>query len=100
MDRSASCGRIWRTQMRSKWTSIASVALIVPLSTIAPRAAQDVGVTNVAQPSGNRTVVVRTASVGGIKLQYLTAGRGPAVGLLDWDAGTARSVRPLMAEPA
>src|SRR6266851_953032 len=99
MDRSARCGRIWRAQMRAQWTTItfiASVALIVALSTIAPRAAQGVGVTNVAQPSGNRTVFVRTASVGGIKLRYLTAGRGPAVLLLHGYAETSRMWRPLI----
>src|ERR1700751_1169190 len=99
MDRSARCGRRWRTQMRAKWTTItfiASVALIVTFATIAPPAAQGVGVTNVAQPSGNRTIVVRTASVEGIKLQYLTAGRGPAVVLLHGYAETSRMWRPLM----
>src|ERR1700680_2861448 len=99
MDRSARCGRIWRTQVRANWTTItfiAGVALIVPLSTIAPTAAQGVGVRTVAQPSGDRTVVVRTASVEGIKLQYLTAGRGPAVVLLHGYAETSRMWRPLM----
>src|SRR3984893_6615489 len=95
MDRSARCGRLWRPQ-GTTITFIASVALIVPLFTIAPRAAQGVGVRNLAQPSGNRTVVVRTASVGGVKLQYLTAGRGPAVVLLHGYAETSRMWRPLM----
>jgi pimeloyl-ACP methyl ester carboxylesterase/uncharacterized RmlC-like cupin family protein len=85
--------------MIAKWTKvtfIASVALIVVLSTIVPTAAQGPVVRNVAQPSGNRTVVVRTASVGGVKLQYLTAGRGPAVVLLHGYAETSRMWRPLM----
>jgi pimeloyl-ACP methyl ester carboxylesterase len=39
---------------------------------------------------------VRTASAGGVKLQYLTAGRGPAVLLLHGYAETSRMWRPLM----
>src|SRR5437899_5923693 len=99
MDRSRPHGRIRRTQMIAKWTKvtvIASVALIVALSTIAPTAAQGLGARNVVQPSDNRTIVVRTASVGGIKPQYLTAGRGPAVVLLHGYAETSRMWRPLM----
>src|SRR6266849_5539665 len=99
MDRSRPHGRIRRTQMIAKWTKvtvIASVALIVALSTIAPTAAQGLGARNVVQPSDNRTIVVRSASVGGVKLQYLTAGRGPAVVLLHGYAETSRMWRPLM----
>ncbi len=85
--------------MIAKWTKvtvIASVALIVALFTIAPTAAQGLGARNVVQPSDNRTIVVRSASVGGVKLQYLTAGRGPAVVLLHGYAETSRMWRPLM----
>ena len=85
--------------MIAKWTKvtvIASVALIVALSTIAPTAAQGLGARNVVQPSDNRTIVVRAAKVGGVKLQYLTAGRGPAVVLLHGYAETSRMWRPLM----
>src|SRR5713226_1510786 len=99
MDRSRPHGRIRRTQMIAKWTKvtvIVSVALIVALSTIAPTAAQGLGARNVVQPSDNRTIVVRSASVGGVKLQYLTAGRGPAVVLLHGYAETSRMWRPLM----
>src|SRR5258708_24795065 len=99
MDRSRPHDRIRRTQMIAKWTKvtvIARVALIVALSTIAPTPAQGLGARNVVQPSDNRTIVVRTASVGGVKLQYLTAGRGPAVVLLHGYAQTSRMWRPLM----
>jgi pimeloyl-ACP methyl ester carboxylesterase/uncharacterized RmlC-like cupin family protein len=85
--------------MITRWTKvtlIGSVGLIVALSTIAPTAAQGPGVSNLAQPSGRPTVVVRTASVGGVKLQYLTAGSGPAVVLLHGYAETSRMWRPLM----
>jgi pimeloyl-ACP methyl ester carboxylesterase/uncharacterized RmlC-like cupin family protein len=85
--------------MIAKWTKVtvtAGVALIVALSTTAPTAAQGLGARNVGQPSDNRTIVVRTASVGGTKLQYLTAGRGSAVVLLHGYAETSRMWRPLM----
>jgi pimeloyl-ACP methyl ester carboxylesterase/uncharacterized RmlC-like cupin family protein len=83
----------------AKWTRvtvIASVALIVALSAIVPTTAQAPVVRNIAQPPTNRTIAVRTASAGGVKLQYLTAGRGPAVVLLHGYAETSRMWRPLM----
>src|SRR6266567_212550 len=89
MDRSARCGRTRRAQMRAKWTKVTfipSVAFIVILSAIVPAAAQGPLVRNIAQPPGSRTIAVRTASADGVKLQYLTAGRGPAV-LLGHDIG-------------
>jgi pimeloyl-ACP methyl ester carboxylesterase/uncharacterized RmlC-like cupin family protein len=83
----------------AKWTKvtfIASGALIIALSTIAvPTAAQGPGGRTDVQPSG-RAIVVRTGTVGGVKLQYLTAGRGPAVVLLHGYAETSRMWRPLM----
>ncbi len=85
--------------MIAKWTRvtvIASVALIVVLSAIVPTTAQAPVVRNIAQPPTNRTIAVRTARAGGVKLQYLTAGRGPAVVLLHGYAETSRMWRPLM----
>src|SRR4029077_8841359 len=61
-----------------------------------PTTAQAPVVRNIAQPPTNRTIAVRTASAGGVKLQYLTAGRGPAVVLLHGYAETSRMWRPLM----
>jgi pimeloyl-ACP methyl ester carboxylesterase len=43
------------------------------------------------------SVVSRSAAVDGLKLQYLTAGRGPAVVLLHGYAETSRMWRPLIA---
>jgi len=85
--------------MIAKWTKVTfipSVAFIVVLSAIVPTAAQGPLVRNIAQPPGSRTIAVRTASAGGVKLQYLTAGRGPAVLLLHGYAETSRMWRPLM----
>ena len=85
--------------MIAKWTRVtvfASVVLIVVLSAIVPTTAQAPVVRNIAQPPTNRTIAVRTASAGGVKLQYLTAGRGPAVVLLHGYAETSRMWRPLM----
>src|SRR5882724_7750550 len=99
MDRSARCGRTRRAQMIAKWTKVTfipSVAFIVVLSAIVPTAAQGPLVRNIAQPPGSRTIAVRTASASGVKLQYLTAGRGPAVLLLHGYAETSRMWRPLM----
>src|SRR6266566_8784105 len=99
MDRRTGCGRTRRAQMIAKWTKVTfilSVAFIVVLSAIVPTAAQGPLVRNIAQPPGSRTIAVRTASVDGVKLQYLTAGRGPAVLLLHGYAETSRMWRPLM----
>ena len=85
--------------MIAKWTKVTfipSVAFIVILSAIVPAAAQGPLVRNIAQPPGSRTIAVRTASADGVKLQYLTAGRGPAVLLLHGYAETSRMWRPLM----
>ena len=51
-----------------------------------------------AQPDvgGAEPIAVRTADVGGLKLQYLTAGHGPAVLLLHGYAETSRMWRPLI----
>ena len=79
----------------AKAAFIGNVAIIVAFSTIAP-AAQGVAARNVAPRSNEGTIVVRTAEAGGVKLQYLTAGRGPAVVLLHGYAETSRMWRPLM----
>jgi pimeloyl-ACP methyl ester carboxylesterase/uncharacterized RmlC-like cupin family protein len=84
--------------MTAAWTKAAfagSAAVVVALFRITP-AAQGVAAKNIAPRSGDGTVVVRTASAGGVKLQYLTAGRGPAVVLLHGYAETSRMWRPLM----
>src|SRR6266699_2413009 len=82
MDRRTGCGRTRRAQMIAKWTKVAfisSVAFTVVLAAIVPTAAQGPLVRNIAQPPGSRTIAVRTANADGVKLQYLTAGRGRAV---------------------
>src|SRR6202030_3229701 len=43
-----------------------------------------------------KTIASRTADVDGVRLQYLTAGKGPAVILLHGYAETSRMWRPLM----
>jgi alpha-beta hydrolase superfamily lysophospholipase len=45
---------------------------------------------------GNEPIAVRTATVNGLKLQYLTAGHGPAVLLLHGYAETSRMWRALI----
>jgi pimeloyl-ACP methyl ester carboxylesterase len=47
-------------------------------------------------PAGAEAIAVRTAEVDGLKLRYLTAGRGPAVVLLHGYAETSRMWRPLI----
>lgn len=51
-----------------------------------------------AAPLGAQPIATRTAEVGRVKLQYLTAGRGPAVLLLHGYAETSRMWRPLIPE--
>ena len=46
--------------------------------------------------AGNQVIAVRTAVVDGLKLQYLTAGHGPAIVLLHGYAETSRMWRPLI----
>src|SRR5258706_8443784 len=43
-----------------------------------------------------KTIASRTAEVDGVRLQYLTAGKGPAVILLHGYAETSRMWKPLM----
>jgi pimeloyl-ACP methyl ester carboxylesterase/quercetin dioxygenase-like cupin family protein len=47
-------------------------------------------------PLGAQAIATRTADVSGVKFQYLTAGRGPAVLLLHGYAETSRMWRPLI----
>src|SRR5260221_13662192 len=64
-------------------------ALLIALAsqTPSPRAMQqDAGVAG--------SIAVRTADVDGVKLQYLTAGDGPAIGPLHAYAETPRLMRP------
>src|ERR1700704_1571466 len=49
-----------------------------------------------AAPEASVTVSSRTATVDGLELHYLTAGRGPAVLLLHGYAETSRMWRPVM----
>ena len=53
---------------------------------------------NAAQTSGSRetTIASRTAEVNGLKIHYLTAGKGPAVILLHGYTQTSRMWRPLI----
>src|SRR6202023_1112868 len=76
--------------MFSRWRLGGCVLLIALASpTPSPRAMQrDAGVTG--------SIAVRTTAVDGVKLQYLTAGRGPAIVLLHGYAETSRMWRPLI----
>jgi len=78
----------------AKAALIGSATVIAAFSTIT--AAAQGAARNVTPRLGDGAVVVRTASAGGVKLQYLTAGRGPAVVLLHGYAETSRMWRPLM----
>src|SRR3954469_13644742 len=48
------------------------------------------------QASGAQAIATRTATVDGLKLQYLAAGHGPAIVLVHGYAETSRMWRPLM----
>ena len=56
---------------------------------VAPRAQQRL-------PGAAAAIAVRTATVDGVSLQYLTAGTGPAIVLLHGYAETSRMWRPLI----
>ena len=47
-------------------------------------------------PGGTGPIATRTAVADGLKLQYLTAGHGPAIVLLHGYAETSRMWRPLI----
>jgi pimeloyl-ACP methyl ester carboxylesterase len=65
-------------------TAAVGVLVIFGLSLAADARAQD------------KTIASRTADVDGVRLQYLTAGKGPAVILLHGYAETSRMWKPLM----
>ena len=69
--------------MFTRWSiACGLLSLALPSYTPSPRAMQrDVGAAG--------SIAVRTATVDGLKLQYLTAGRGPAVVLLHGYAETS-----------
>jgi pimeloyl-ACP methyl ester carboxylesterase/uncharacterized RmlC-like cupin family protein len=76
--------------MFGRW-HFGSFVLLMALAsgTPSPRAMQrDAGVTG--------SIAARTATVDGVKLQYLTAGRGPTIVLLHGYAETSRMWRPLI----
>ena len=53
-------------------------------------------VLTIASPAAAQTIVSRTADAGGVRIQYLTAGHGPAILLLHGYAETSRMWRPLI----
>jgi alpha-beta hydrolase superfamily lysophospholipase len=69
------------------------VAVVVLLALNAPVAAPLAQ--QQARPD-NPMIAVKTATVDGVRLQYLSAGHGPAVVLLHGYAETSRMWRPLM----
>jgi pimeloyl-ACP methyl ester carboxylesterase len=75
--------------MVSRSRAVCGVLLLAAFTqTQSPAAVQSAG--------GPDSIAVRTATVDGLKLQYLTAGRGPAVLLLHGYAETSRMWRPLI----
>src|SRR6476661_2612620 len=76
--------------MIGHWRDYCGVAVLALVSqTSSPGAGQ-------RPASDNLAVATRTAIVDGLKLQYLTAGRGPAIVLLHGYAETSRMWRPLI----
>jgi pimeloyl-ACP methyl ester carboxylesterase/quercetin dioxygenase-like cupin family protein len=74
----------------SRWFLCGCVILLVLFSqTPSPGAMQQA-------PGGAQAIAVRTADVDGLKLQYLSAGHGPAILLLHGYAETSRMWRPLI----
>ena len=71
-------------------TSRVCVLLLVVLSYAASPTAMQ------RAPQGNAPIAVRTATVDGVKLQYLAAGHGPAIVLLHGYAETSLMWRPLI----
>src|SRR5207302_8270143 len=76
--------------MVSRWHAGTGVCLLVLFSLpLSPNAMQPAA-------GGTEPISVKTADVDGLRLQYLAAGRGPAVLLLHGYAETSRMWRPLM----
>src|SRR5258706_6119010 len=74
---------------RRQWVCVFTFVLALVAHPVAPRAQQ--------QTTGARAaIVVRTATVDGVSVQYLTAGSGPAIVLLHGYAETSRMWRPLI----
>jgi len=72
------------------WLCVFGFVLALVAQPVAPRAQQQ-------QTAGARAAIaVRTATVDGVSVQYLTAGSGPAVVLLHGYAETSRMWRPLI----
>jgi pimeloyl-ACP methyl ester carboxylesterase len=71
--------------------TLSSGLLVFGLVSLAPMSAAQQGATG-----GTQAIAVRTATVEGLKLQYLTAGKGPAIVLLHGYAETSRMWRPLI----
>ena len=76
--------------MNNRWrTGGCALSLALLWQGSAPIARQQTATTN-------DPIAVRTAVVDGLKLQYLTAGHGPAVVLLHGYAETSRMWRPMI----
>jgi pimeloyl-ACP methyl ester carboxylesterase len=75
--------------MVSRWRTACATSLLAGFSYPLAAAAQQ-------PPPGASVIAVRTATVDGLKIQYLTAGQGPAVLLLHGYAETSRMWRPLI----
>ena len=73
---------------RRQWVCVFAFVLALVGQPVAPRAQQT--------PEASTAIAVRTATVDGASVQYLTAGSGPAIVLLHGYAETSRMWRPLI----
>src|SRR5437667_13613 len=71
-----------------QWVCLFAFVLALVAQPVAPRAQQTAG--------ASMAIAVRTATVDGASVQYLTAGSGPAIVLLHGYAETSRMWRPLI----
>ncbi|HYS69898.1 MAG TPA: alpha/beta hydrolase, partial [Gemmatimonadaceae bacterium] len=71
-----------------QWVCLFAFVLAFVAQPVAPRAQQT--------PGASMAIAVRTATVDGASVQYLTAGSGPAIVLLHGYAETSRMWRPLI----
>ena len=76
--------------MDSRWHLGCSVFLLAPFSEAPSPGAPE------RPTGGSPAIAVRTANVDGANLQYLSAGRGPAIVLLHGYAETSRMWRPII----
>src|SRR6267142_3308680 len=74
--------------VRRHWVCAFAFVLALVAQPVAPRAQQT--------PEASTAIAVRTATVDGVSVQYLTAGSGPAIVLLHGYAETSRMWRPLI----